>query len=74
MLIYQLPVCSLAVDTSRVVIMSVHQPRYAIFKLMDTLTLLSEGELVYHGPAQHCIEYFSELGIQYIHIHVYDEY
>ena len=42
--------------------MSVHQPRYSIFKLCDRLTLLSLGEMVYHGPAQQSLEYFDRLG------------
>ena len=42
--------------------MSIHQPRYAIFKLFDTLTLLSEGNLVYHGPPTQSIDHFGRLG------------
>lgn len=44
------------------VIMSIHQPRYSIFKLFDSLTLLSEGKLVYHGPPDQSIQYFGRLG------------
>ncbi|XP_065906231.1 broad substrate specificity ATP-binding cassette transporter ABCG2-like isoform X2 [Dysidea avara] len=46
----------------RVIVMAIHQPRYAIFKLFDSLTLLSNGELVYHGPAVSALDYFSKLG------------
>ena len=42
--------------------MSIHQPRYAIFKLFDSLTLLSRGEVVYHGNAQAILPYFQSLG------------
>jgi ABC-type multidrug transport system ATPase subunit len=38
--------------------MSIHQPRYSIFKLFDTLTLLSLGSMVYHGQAGEALEYF----------------
>ena len=54
--------CSLSQRQNRIVIMSVHQPRYSIFKLCDRLTLLSLGEMVYHGPAQQSLEYFDRLG------------
>lgn len=48
----------------RTVIFSIHQPRYSIFKLFDTLTLLSNGETVFHGPCNASIKYFSSLGYQ----------
>ena len=42
--------------------MSIHQPRYSIFKLFDSLTLLTMGNEVYHGPAKHALAYFDNLG------------
>jgi len=42
--------------------MSIHQPRYSIYKLFDSLTLMSRGRLVYHGPVNKALTYFSELG------------
>ncbi len=42
--------------------MSIHQPRYSIFKLFDTLSLLSRGAIVYHGVAYKALEYFQEQG------------
>ncbi|KAG1940405.1 broad substrate specificity ATP-binding cassette transporter ABCG2 [Pimephales promelas] len=36
----------------RTIILSIHQPRYSIYRLFDSLTLLVGGRLVYHGPAQ----------------------
>ncbi len=42
--------------------MSIHQPRYSIFKFFDTLTLLSGGDLVYHGPTTQCVDYFGRIG------------
>ena len=44
------------------VIMSIHQPRYSIFKMFDTISLLSNGEFVYQGPAVEAITYFEDLG------------
>ncbi|XP_057188591.1 broad substrate specificity ATP-binding cassette transporter ABCG2d isoform X2 [Triplophysa rosa] len=46
----------------RTIIMSIHQPRYSIYRLVDGLTLLSNGKQVYHGPAQDALDYFSEIG------------
>ncbi|KAJ7372887.1 ATP-binding cassette sub- G member 2 [Desmophyllum pertusum] len=44
------------------VIMSIHQPRYSIFKMFDTISLLSVGEFVYQGPASEAIKYFEDIG------------
>ena len=46
----------------RTIIFSIHQPRYTIFKLFGTLTLLSAGEMVYHGPKDLVLPYFEKLG------------
>ncbi|XP_071128832.1 broad substrate specificity ATP-binding cassette transporter ABCG2-like isoform X1 [Mytilus edulis] len=46
----------------RTVVFSIHQPRYSIFKLFDSLMLLSMGECVYHGPASESLEYFKSIG------------
>ena len=42
--------------------MSIHQPRYSIFKLFDTLTLLSLGSVVYQGSSHKVLEYFEKIG------------
>ena len=34
----------------KTVILSIHQPRYSVFKLFDVLMLLAEGEMVYQVP------------------------
>ncbi|KAM9445036.1 broad substrate specificity ATP-binding cassette transporter ABCG2 [Clarias gariepinus] len=46
----------------RTIILSIHQPRYSIYRLFDTLTLLVSGKQVYHGPAPSALEYFSDIG------------
>uniref|UniRef100_A0A8C8VVA5 Broad substrate specificity ATP-binding cassette transporter ABCG2 n=1 Tax=Peromyscus maniculatus bairdii TaxID=230844 RepID=A0A8C8VVA5_PERMB len=46
----------------RTIIFSIHQPRYSIFKLFDSLTLLASGKLMFHGPAQEALEYFASAG------------
>ncbi|XP_040042075.2 broad substrate specificity ATP-binding cassette transporter ABCG2d [Gasterosteus aculeatus] len=46
----------------RTIIMSIHQPRYSIYRLFDTLTLLVGGKMVYHGPAPNALDYFTDIG------------
>ncbi|XP_062963792.1 broad substrate specificity ATP-binding cassette transporter ABCG2 isoform X2 [Cynocephalus volans] len=46
----------------RTIIFSIHQPRYSIFKLFDSLTLLASGRLMYHGPAQEAMGFFASAG------------
>lgn len=47
----------------KTVIFSIHQPRYSIFRQFDHLTLMHKGEMVYSGPADHSVEYFTTLGM-----------
>ncbi|XP_051515164.1 broad substrate specificity ATP-binding cassette transporter ABCG2-like isoform X2 [Myxocyprinus asiaticus] len=49
-------------NNGRTIILSIHQPRYSIYRLFDSLTLLVGGKQVYHGPAQNALDYFSEIG------------
>ena len=46
----------------RIVIMSIHQPRYSIFRLCDSMSLLSKGDMVYHGEVASVLDYFEGLG------------
>ncbi|KAL8186748.1 UNVERIFIED_CONTAM: hypothetical protein K2H54_007123 [Gekko kuhli] len=48
----------------RTIIFSIHQPRYSIFKLFDSLTLLALGKVLYHGPAKSALEYFRSVGYE----------
>ncbi|NWJ09764.1 ABCG2 protein, partial [Crypturellus undulatus] len=48
----------------RTIIFSIHQPRYSIFKLFDSLTLLALGKVLYHGPANKALEYFRSIGYE----------
>ena len=59
-------VCSLS-RHGRVVIMSIHQPRYSILKLFDTITLLSRGEMIYQGASRAALPYFSSVLGRYMH-------
>ncbi|KAI4789959.1 hypothetical protein KUCAC02_034919 [Chaenocephalus aceratus] len=49
-------------NSGRTIILSIHQPRYSIYRLFDSLTLLVHGKQVYHGSAQTALDYFSEIG------------
>ncbi|KAL4618171.1 ATP-binding cassette sub-family G member 2-like [Arapaima gigas] len=49
-------------SSGRTIIMSIHQPRYSIYRLFDSLTLLVNGKQVYHGPALSALGYFTEIG------------
>lgn len=49
-------------NSGRTIILSIHQPRYSIYRLFDSLTLLAGGRLLYHGPAQNALNYFSDIG------------
>nr|XP_048303106.1 ATP-binding cassette sub-family G member 3-like [Myodes glareolus] len=41
------------------IIFSINQPHYSIFKLFDSLTLVASGKVMFHGPAQEALSYFS---------------
>ena len=45
------------------VILSIHQPNYELFALFDDLILLSEGHVLYCGPASQALQYFDQLGL-----------
>uniref|UniRef100_A0A8C7Z450 ATP-binding cassette, sub-family G (WHITE), member 2a n=1 Tax=Oryzias sinensis TaxID=183150 RepID=A0A8C7Z450_9TELE len=49
-------------NNGRNIILSIHQPRYSIYRLFDSLTLLVNGKQVYHGPARSALDYFSDMG------------
>jgi len=47
-----------------VLILSLRQAQYSAYELFDTLTLLSSGYMVYHGPAGDiALQYFKNLGV-----------
>ena len=45
----------------RVIVMSIHQPRYSIFRLFDHITLMSQGNVIYAGAGRATLPYFSEV-------------
>lgn len=52
----------LAHETSRTIIVTIHQPPSEIFHMLDDLLLLADGRVVYHGPASEAVGYFAALG------------
>ncbi|KAK3089010.1 hypothetical protein FSP39_000105 [Pinctada imbricata] len=48
----------------RTIIFSIHQPRYSIYRLFDTLMMLSLGETVYHGTSKEALDYFKTIGYE----------
>lgn len=48
-------------SNGRTVVSTIHQPRSSIFALFDQLCLLSEGRVMYFGPARDAVAYFSAL-------------
>ncbi|KAG0593524.1 hypothetical protein KC19_1G336100 [Ceratodon purpureus] len=44
------------------IIMSLLQPAPETFELFDDIVLLSEGQVVYHGPRDHILEFFESCG------------
>jgi ABC-type multidrug transport system ATPase subunit len=47
---------------NRTVILSIHQPRYDIFALLDDVLLLSRGKQMWWGSTQDMMTYFNGLG------------
>ncbi len=46
------------------IFMSLLQPAPETFDLFDDVVLLSEGEVVYHGPKENILEFFEECGFK----------
>eukprot|EP00762_Andalucia_godoyi_P004214 ANDGO_05550.mRNA.1 hypothetical protein len=55
----------LAKKNGQTVVTTIHQPSAQIFDHFDTLMLLSEGKVVYYGPARYAVKYFEQsFGLQ----------
>lgn len=48
-------------SNGRTIVSTIHQPRSSIFALFDQLCLLSEGRVMYFGPACDAVAYFAAL-------------
>jgi ABC-type multidrug transport system ATPase subunit/ABC-type multidrug transport system permease subunit len=49
--------------SGRTIICTIHQPRSSIFELFDQLLLLSQGNVVYFGPANQAVPYFAAVSL-----------
>ncbi|KAF2072983.1 hypothetical protein CYY_005695 [Polysphondylium violaceum] len=49
-------------NSGRTIICTIHQPRYNIFDMFDSLLLLGEGSTIYYGEASLAIKYFNRHG------------
>jgi ABC-type multidrug transport system ATPase subunit len=43
-------------------VVSIHQPRYDVFALLDEVILLSRGNLIWAGPTSEMLRHFFGLG------------
>jgi ABC-type multidrug transport system ATPase subunit len=53
------------VNQDRTVIATVHQPSSDVFKLFDSVLLLSRGRVIYSGPVTNATAYFTNSPFQY---------
>ncbi|KAL1789648.1 ATP-binding cassette sub-family G member 3-like [Sigmodon hispidus] len=49
----------------RTIIFSINHAQYSIFRFFNSLTLVSSGKVMFHGPAQEALEYFTSAGYEY---------
>lgn len=50
--------------TEATVIVSLLQPAPEAFDMFDDIVLMAEGQIVYHGPRSHVLEYFERCGFK----------
>jgi len=55
---------NLAKNKNRNIITTIHQPRSNIYSLFDHVLLITQGQIVYNGPASDAITHFASLGYQ----------
>ncbi|KAL4425753.1 hypothetical protein ABPG75_009769 [Micractinium tetrahymenae] len=48
--------------SGRSVLATIHQPRSSVFQLFDLLMVLSEGQMLYYGPAAEAVAWFASCG------------
>ncbi|KAH0475494.1 MAG: uncharacterized protein KVP18_001386, partial [Porospora cf. gigantea A] len=44
------------------IVCAVHQPRSQVFNLFDQVLLMSRGRIIFHGPPQTAVDYFTAIG------------
>lgn len=48
--------------SGKIVILTIHQPRSDIFKMLDNVMILNAGEMVFSGPRDRLVPYFTDAG------------
>uniref|UniRef100_A0A0A9Y007 ABC transporter G family member 14 n=1 Tax=Lygus hesperus TaxID=30085 RepID=A0A0A9Y007_LYGHE len=60
-------------EDGRLIIMTLHQPSSEIWEMLDHLVLLSQGHIIYNGPAHQAIDFFVSCGYtRPLHINLAD--
>ncbi|KAI9597712.1 P-loop containing nucleoside triphosphate hydrolase protein [Syncephalis fuscata] len=47
----------------KTVVVSLHQPSYEIYNLIDNIIFMAEGRVIYSGPTQDLVKYFGRVGL-----------
>ncbi|CAI5722770.1 unnamed protein product [Peronospora destructor] len=55
---------SIAKYLHKTVVIALLQPAPEVFNLFDNVMVLSQGEIIYHGPRDQAVPYFKRLGFQ----------
>ncbi|KAL1790678.1 ATP-binding cassette sub-family G member 3-like [Sigmodon hispidus] len=58
----------------RTIIFSINHAQYSIFRFFDSLTLVSSGKVMFHGPAQEALEYLTCVDLLVLCGYKYDFY
>lgn len=51
----------LASDQGKTILLTIHQPISELFGLFDSLLVLEQGSVIYHGPRENFLPYFARL-------------
>lgn len=54
-------------DQNRTCISTIHQPSPSVYGMFDSVVLLSQGHLIYFGPAKDVVPYFTGAPLNYYH-------
>lgn len=46
---------------SRIVVVVIHQPSFALFELFDTVLFVDRGRVIYQGRTDQCVNYFTSV-------------
>uniref|UniRef100_A0A3Q0RQX4 ATP-binding cassette sub-family G member 5 n=1 Tax=Amphilophus citrinellus TaxID=61819 RepID=A0A3Q0RQX4_AMPCI len=49
---------------NRIVIVTIHQPRSELFRVFNRIAIMSRGELVFCGPTEDMVDFFSQCGYE----------